>query len=124
MKAAPNAPTERAPVVFATPTRCVRRMAPGEVKRGMTARNAELIFYTVACPACGGIFTYWHKKHRFTEGEWTVTPTAMARDDGDDDRPPTMVNVYHPTRLGAEVPLECPRCGRSIHLQDGEIWAA
>lgn len=109
-------------VDFAPPTRCVRRMHRGQVKR--TPSRGPLVGYSIVCPACGGIRIYLHDRWKFREGPWTVSVKPLLderHDDGDEDAPPpALVNVHHPTGLSAD-PIPCNRCGHTITIKDGEI---
>lgn len=108
-------------IVHAPAQKCVRALRPGEVKRCM-ARGPTLVGYSVACPACGGIYSYLNERHAFVEGAWTKSRYEFVRDE-DDDRGPAATMVEHPATLSASTPLTCLACRRTITIAENAIEA-
>lgn len=94
-------------VGFAEPTRCVRKLAPGEVKR-VPARGGLVGFY-VCCPSCAFANMVLHEERegapRFDEAE----PSGGT--------PPIR------STLSLRDETRCFRCHRTIRIRAGTITA-
>lgn len=81
------------------PTRCVRRLARGEVKRVPSV--GRLVGYYVACPGCGFVAPYLAEEAGWIE---SADPELHL--------------------VGAERPPPCMRCRRAIGVVDGALSVA
>lgn len=72
-----------APLTFAHPSRCIRTIPRGAVKRCLGSPGSQLVAWQVCCPACGFVGSYLPEEggavgSNFVEGPW-VTDTGAPR---------------------------------------------
>jgi hypothetical protein len=108
-----------APLIFAHPSRCVKTIHRGMVKRCLAGEGSHLVAYQVSCPNCGFVGSYLPEESGFVEGVWIV-------DQGEPKPGAKPMPFRHPSTLDMEKPVVCYACRGTLRVHDGivEVRAA
>lgn len=90
--------------VVRRPTKCVARLAPGEVKRIPVRDTRYLVGYYLACPACGRVQAVPKEEGQFVESGMDLGEVPL-------------LSMKH---------VDCtnPACGKKIVIEADEVSAA
>jgi len=103
-------------IVHAHPQRCLRKLAPGTVKR-FPSRGGVAQGYVLACAGCGFRAMYMPGEATFTESaKWTTreAPDANGK----------LVHVAQPETLSLAGTIRCLACKKDIRIVENDMTAA